>query len=188
MDKQEQYLQWVINDINNLVNGDMEDILLFKPEIIIIGTGESQIMPSNEIINFIHGKNAKLGMIGASDHHMSTLGACLTGVWTEELSGKAIFDAMSKRRVFAVANGKMVIWIESGDVQMGEVGKCEGNTTQIRAEVSSPVPIDAISLLQDGKYIEHKRFNEKKVTVVFDVGPLSKGEHYFLIRVQSHSS
>ena len=139
-------------------------------------------------LNFIHGKNAKLGMIGASDHHMSTLGACLTGVWTEELSGKAIFDAMSKRRVFAVANGKMVIWIESGDVQMGEVGKCEGNTTQIRAEVSSPVPIDAISLLQDGKYIEHKRFNEKKVTVVFDVGPLSKGEHYFLIRVQSHSS
>ena len=63
--------KWVINDINNLVNGDMEDILLFKPEIIIIGTGESQIMPSNEIINFIHDK--KIGL-----EFMITESACKT--------------------------------------------------------------------------------------------------------------
>ena len=58
-------------DINNLVNGDMEDILLFKPEIIIIGTGESQIIPANEIINFIHSK--KIGL-----EFMITEAACKT--------------------------------------------------------------------------------------------------------------
>ena len=63
--------KWVINDINNLANDDMKDILLFKPEIIIIGTGKSQIIPSNEIINFIHGK--KIGL-----EFMITESACKT--------------------------------------------------------------------------------------------------------------
>ena len=63
--------KWVINDISNLVNDDMNDILLFKPEIIIIGTGESQIIPSNEIINFIHDK--KIGL-----EFMITESACKT--------------------------------------------------------------------------------------------------------------
>jgi len=63
--------KWVVNDTSNLVNDDMKDILLFKPEIIIIGTGESQIMPSNEIINFIHDK--KIGL-----EFMITESACKT--------------------------------------------------------------------------------------------------------------
>ena len=63
--------KWVINDISNLVNDDMKDILLLKPEIIIIGTGESQIIPSNEIINFIHDK--KIGL-----EFMITESACKT--------------------------------------------------------------------------------------------------------------
>ena len=63
--------KWVVNDTSNLVNDDMKDILLFKPEIIIIGTGESQIIPSNEIINFIHDK--KIGL-----EFMITESACKT--------------------------------------------------------------------------------------------------------------
>ena len=63
--------KWVVNDINNLVNDDMKNILLFKPEIIIIGTGESLIMPSHEIIDFIHDK--KIGL-----EFMITESACKT--------------------------------------------------------------------------------------------------------------
>ena len=63
--------KWIINDINNLVNNDMKNILLLKPEIIIIGTGENQIMPSNEIMSFIHGK--KIGL-----EFMITESACKT--------------------------------------------------------------------------------------------------------------
>ena len=44
--------KWVINDISNLVNDDMKDILLFNPEIIIIGTGENQTIEQRDLYGY----------------------------------------------------------------------------------------------------------------------------------------
>ena len=74
-------------------------------------------------MNFIEWRDAKLGMVGASDHHMTVLGSSLTGFWVKEVTGEGIFEAMRNQRTLACANGKMSIWIESNGVGLGEVGR-----------------------------------------------------------------
>ena len=63
--------KWLISDINKIVINDLDNIIRFKPEIIIIGTGLDPILPKIEIITKLHDKNIGI-------EFMSTEAACKT--------------------------------------------------------------------------------------------------------------
>ena len=64
-------MKWSLEDINKIVMNDIDDILKFNPEILIIGTGVHPILPKKEIITQLHNNN-----IGVE--FMSTDAACKT--------------------------------------------------------------------------------------------------------------
>ena len=138
-------------------------------------------------VNFIEWKGAKLGMIGASDHHMSKMGACLTGFWVSELSGEAIFDALRERRTIACANGKMSLWVQSGPVGMGQVGQGQ-SPVKIGVSVASPLPLDRISLWSDGRWVQHQEVEERQLDLTFVDDQAGPGEHYYIVRAQTRQS
>ncbi len=135
-------------------------------------------------VNFIEWRDAKLGMVGASDHHMTLLGSSLTGFWVKEVTGEGIFEAMRNQRTVACANGKMSIWIESNGVGLGEVG--EGKSpVEIEVRAVSALPIGTVSLWGDGRWMEHRRADDGQTQFRFvdrDAGP---GKHYYFARVET---
>jgi hypothetical protein len=136
-------------------------------------------------VNFIEWRDAKLAMIGASDHHMSVLGACLTGFWVPEVTGEAVFDAMRQRRTIACANGKTALWIESNGVGMGQVGRGT-SPVELTVSMTSPLPMDQVSLWSDGKWVEHRKVEDGQTRLTFVDEPAGPGEHYYFVRAQSH--
>jgi hypothetical protein len=138
-------------------------------------------------VNFIEWRDAKLGMIGSSDHHMTVLGACFTGFWVSELTGEAILDAMRERRTIACANGKTALWIESNGVGMGQVGRGR-SPVEIALSVTSALPVERVSLWGDGKWIEHRTVEDGQTQLTFVDDRAGPGQHYYMVRVQTHRS
>ena len=63
--------KWHISDINKIAIDDVNGMLKYNPEILIIGTGPHPILPKTEIITQLHNNN-----IGVE--FMSTEAACKT--------------------------------------------------------------------------------------------------------------
>ena len=63
--------KWLISDINKIVINDLDNIIKFNPEIIIIGTGIDPILPKIEVITKLYDKNIGI-------EFMSTEAACKT--------------------------------------------------------------------------------------------------------------
>tara|TARA_Y100000768_G_scaffold332699_1_gene272440 strand:- start:119 stop:484 length:366 start_codon:yes stop_codon:yes gene_type:complete len=49
--------KWEITNLNLSTQENYKEILMAKPEIIIIGTGTKLIVPDNELIHEVHKKN-----------------------------------------------------------------------------------------------------------------------------------
>jgi len=138
-------------------------------------------------VNFIEWKDAKLGLIGASDHHMTVLGACLTGFWVDEVSGEAVFDALRNRRTIACANGKLAMWVHSNGVGMGQVGRGE-SPVEIKASVASALPIRLVSFWADGRWVRHQVAEPGQTQFSFVDDRAGEGEHYYIVRAETQRS
>lgn len=135
-------------------------------------------------VNFIEWRNAKLGLIGASDHHQSSLGACMTGFWTKSVTGEAVFDAIRRRCTIACANGKASMWVKCGEVGMGDIGTASP-PFEIDVSVAAALPMDRLSLWADGNWVQHQSFEEGQTDATFVVENPEPGEHYYIVRAQS---
>ena len=135
-------------------------------------------------VNFIEWRDAKLGMVGASDHHMTLLGSSLTGFWVKEVTGEGIFEAMRNQRTIACANGKASIWIESNGVGLGEAG---GGKSPVEIEVRavSALPIGTVSLWGDGRWMDHQKADDGQTLFQFVDGDAGPGKHYYFARVET---
>ncbi len=138
-------------------------------------------------VNFIEWKGAKLGLIGSSDHHQTKLGACVTGFWVPELTGEAIFEALRERRTIACANGKLAMWVSSGETAIGQVGEAK-LPVEINVSVASPLPVERASLWTNGKWVQHRTVAEGEVDFSFTEHEACPGEHYYIVRVQTQTS
>ena len=138
-------------------------------------------------INFIEWKNARLGFIGGTDHHMRTLGACSTGFFTKEMTGKAIFEALRERRTYACAGGELGLWVTAGGVPMGQEGEAS-TPVEVSVSVSAPLPVETVSLWSDGGYIQHRKVNERQAVITFIDERREPGERYYIVRVQTQQT
>ena len=66
-----QISQWKTPNCSQLVIKDIEEIIQHRPEIIILGTGITSMIPSKEIIKTCHSKNIGI-------EFMKTESACKT--------------------------------------------------------------------------------------------------------------
>ena len=135
-------------------------------------------------VNFIEWRDAKLGMVGASDHHMTVLGSSLTGFWVKELTGEGIFEALQNQRTVACANGKASIWIESNGVGMGEIGRGE-SPVEIEVRATSALPVGTVSLWGDGRWMEHRKADDGQTLFRFVDRDAGTGKHYYFARVET---
>ena len=135
-------------------------------------------------VNFIEWKQAKLGFVGATDHHMSKMGACSTGFWVNELTGEGVFEALRNRRTFACAGGQIAMWVHCDGIGMGQVGRAQ-RPIEISVSLASPVPFERISLWSDGGYIQHREVNKKQVQLSFVDEKAGPGEQYYFVRAQT---
>ena len=100
------------------------------------------------------------GFSGGTDHHSAhpgSFGHGLTGVWAEDLSREAIWDALANRRMYALTGDRMDICFAVNDAPMGAVISRD-QKRRIAFGIAAGAAIDCIDVLRDGQLV--KRFSQ----------------------------
>ena len=138
-------------------------------------------------------KGLKFGLIGGSDTHgliwqhrvgwkRNCLRTGLTCILAKELTREALFDAMKKRRVYAVSGVKMRIQFELNGAIMGE----EVTVTekpQIKVDVTSPSDIKWIQIVRNNETIYTYGGEGYQSRFTFKDEKAEPGKSYYYVRV-----
>jgi hypothetical protein len=111
-----------------------------------------------------------LGFAGGSDNHDGQTGInAITAIYANELSRKAIIDAMYDQRCYATSSNRTLIDINKKD----SVYQCA---------VYGDGKIDRVEIIADGTIVyRYEAINESQV--VFDWQPRNPDSEYFYLRV-----
>ncbi len=97
----------------------------------------------------------RLGIIASGDNSEGfpgRWGTGLMGVYAEELTREAVWEAFKERRVYAVTGDRIRLDFQAGDCLMGEVGRCEG-PVDVHAAVIGTQALDRIELIRNNRVI-----------------------------------
>ena len=128
-------------------------------------THYAQRVPGLEFTKAIH-DGYRIGFIASSDSHdgypslsqstphrrhlFHTRGSGLAGVWVDEPTREAVFDALVARRTYAVTGGRLSLWTETNGVVMGADGSIGlGDRATVRVDVGSST-IASATLYRNG--------------------------------------
>jgi hypothetical protein len=128
----------------------------------------------------------RFGFMGASDSHRSVpgLGGALTGIYAEELTPEALFEAYRARRIVATQGQFVHLDFRVAGVFIGGEGECPG-PPEITAAVEAPEAIERAEVLRDGEVIHTAAPGEKVVELSFRDADASPGEHFYFLRVKT---
>lgn len=126
----------------------------------------------------------RLAFIGSSDTHrvVPGVGGSLMGIWAEELTREAIFEALWARRCFATNGERLVLDIRVNGARMGAevaVRDCVSVTCRIQ----SPRVIEQVTLFRDGEATMQNSVWRRKASLVFEDRPVP-GEHFYYVGVE----
>jgi hypothetical protein len=112
------------------------------------------------------------GIIGSSDHHGAfpgSYGVGRLGVWAEALSRDAIWDAISKRRTYALTGDRIELEFSANEGQMGDI--CQPETERwIEVAVNGGDSIDYIEVLHNNRIVHRESiFPQKSGPGIFKV-------------------
>jgi hypothetical protein len=133
-------------------------------------------------------KGRRMGFIGTSDSHRRNPGLCggLTGIWAEELTTEAIFDALKSHRVFATNGSKIVIDSRANGQLSDSVVKAQGASVDLTLLVRAPDPVTSVRLMGTGgksvATFEGNGTNELRISK--SLSDLPKGHHWFYWAVE----
>lgn len=133
---------------------------------------------------------AKAGLVGGSDHSRAPGGHggpwvypyALTGLWAEESSREAVFNALLKRRCFATNSKKICIKFNSDDHFMGEQYETE-RVPVLKIHVVGTTNLWKIELIRNGEIIMSKNGTGKTMTVKYRDEQIPPGDYYYYVRV-----
>ncbi len=128
-------------------------------------THYAQRVPGLEFTKAIH-DGYRIGFIASSDSHdgypglsqgtphrrhlFHTRGSGLAGVWVDEPTREAVFDALVARRTYAVTGGRLSLWTETNGAAMGADGSIGlGDRATVRVDVGSST-IASATLYRNG--------------------------------------
>jgi len=96
------------------------------------------------------------GFSGGTDHHSAhpgSYGHGLTGIWAEDLSRDAVWNALTNRRMYALTGDRMDIRFTVNDAPMGAVVPRVQNRN-IAFDVAAGAAIDCVDILRDGRLVQ----------------------------------
>jgi len=115
----------------------------------------------------------------------NALGGGLAGVYARELTREAVFEALYRRRVYAVIGARLRLEFSVDGLLMGEEGVVEeGHQPVVRVSVEGEDLIDRVEVIRDGRVV-HRRFGSGRSVSfrwVDEDLPLSR-LHYYYVRV-----
>ena len=125
----------------------------------------------------------RLAFQGDSDSHriVPGQGGALTGVWAEDLTREAIFEALWARRCFATNGERLLMDVRINGKPMGSEVHTTAPVT-LTCNIQAPRQILSVELYRTGERIATKKISKKKASIEFEDRP-SKGEHPYYIQV-----
>jgi hypothetical protein len=100
----------------------------------------------------------EFGLIGSSDHHSAHPGSHGHGrlaVWAPALTRKAIWDALDRRRTYALTGDRIELAFAVNDVPMGTRAEPSAER-RLEAHVFAGGTIDYVEVLRNGEVIHHQ--------------------------------
>jgi len=141
-----------------------------------------------EFVQRLHGlldAGFRLGFIGGSDNHERNpgLGGALTGVWAEDNTREAIFEAFQQRRVFATTGLRPDVRFRVADIFMGGTGETDGDPL-VQLSVRCEVPVRSIRIIRDGHQVHEQVYeNENAVNLQWRDMSFGKGPHWYYAHI-----
>ncbi|MFC1736275.1 DUF3604 domain-containing protein, partial [Candidatus Hydrogenedentota bacterium] len=93
----------------------------------------------------------RCGIIAASDDHKGAPGSYgLAGVWAEELTREAVYDALRARRCYGTNNPRIILKVHVNGHPMGsEITGSDPPTVSV--DVATPARIEQVEIIKNGK-------------------------------------
>ncbi len=112
----------------------------------------------------------KFGIIASGDNHVVPADQVngIAGVWAEDNTKDAIWDAIQNRRVFGCTQNRIKLWFDINGHPMGETIKYEGQALEANVEVTGNSKIKHVELIHNGE-ISNIDFNAAKKDYSSDV-------------------
>ena len=107
---------------------------------------------------------ARLGFVACGDSHRRApgLSGALTGIYAEELTAAAIFDALRKRRCFATNGSRILIDARANDVFMGDKATVSNSRVRLTLSAVGTRAITSATLIRNGIEIHRVSGNEDR--------------------------
>ncbi|MHC4619801.1 MAG: CehA/McbA family metallohydrolase domain-containing protein [Planctomycetota bacterium] len=133
----------------------------------------------------------RLGLCGGSDHCSSRTDShnhfCLTGLWVDELSARAVWKAIRSRKTFSCANGKIALYASIDGKPFGEEFEING-PVKIRTSLASAYPLQRAALMRDGHILKWTKLNGTQAEIdLIDPQPAG-GYHWYVVVAQAESA
>jgi hypothetical protein len=136
----------------------------------------------------------KLGFTGGTDNHTGWPGrvvyenaksVILTGVWTERVERRSIFNALWSRRTWAVCDTRAIVWYTINDVLMGgDVQLAEGEEMTAHIQIHAEAPLQSIEIISEGRTVWSASSSSPIVDLLVPLGKVEHTTHYYLRAMQ----
>jgi len=126
----------------------------------------------------------RLAFIGSSDTHriVPGFGGSLMGIWAQELTREAIFEALRARRCFATNGERLVLDVRVNGAPMGAEVAIK-NRISVKCRIESPRVIERVTLFRDGKEATRRSVRRRDATLTFDDRP-TPGDHFYYVEIK----
>ncbi|MCL4425739.1 MAG: DUF3604 domain-containing protein, partial [Firmicutes bacterium] len=146
-------------------------------------------------------RGSRLGFIASSDGHdghpggaeawtglalrPKPYGSGLVAVYAEELTREAVFEALRRRRVYAVTGARIQLgfWV-AGHFMGEETHMKAGVRPEIRISVEGIFPLELIEVVRDGHVIGRWGWGEKRAEILHVDETPPPGLHFYYLRVR----
>jgi len=106
----------------------------------------------------------------------------IAGIWAQELSREAIWEALKKRRTFGTTGDRISLWLQLNGEPMGAVIR-NPSGARVKIDVEGVQPVELIELIHNGRVCsshhhpgswDEKMAGEFKILVEFGWGPSTR--------------
>jgi len=122
-----------------------------------------------------------LGIIASPDHRG---GLGLAGVWAEELTREAVFEALHARRTFGTTGAKMTLWLEVDGQPLGTRVEASRAEVRVRARATGTASGLRLVLVSGGREVLERSFEGTRAELEEPVELESAAGTYLYLRAE----
>ena len=127
----------------------------------------------------------RFGFMASSDSHRACpgMGGALTGVFAKELTPRAIFDALCRRRTIATQGERVLLDFRVENAPAGEEFCCSVAPT-MRVRFAAPRDIEYVEVVRDGEVIHRLEIPERASGFKLTDASCGAGTHACFVRLK----